>query len=61
MRKMLGNGSSYTMAFFKYAPVTSVDVERSFSLSKHLLGDRRQGFKFESIKKMLVISCNQTD
>ena len=48
------------VACFKYAPVTSVEVERSFSLFKHLLSDRSQGFKFESMKKMLVISYNQT-
>ena len=57
----VGDMDPQTVACFKYAPVTSVDVERSFSLFKHLLSDRRQGFKFESIKKMLVISCNQTD
>lgn len=57
----VGEMDPQTVACFKYAPVTSVEVERSFSLFKHLLSDRRQGFKFESIKKMLVISCNQTD
>jgi len=29
------------LVFFKYSPVTSVDVERSFSIYKNLLGDNR--------------------
>ena len=56
----VGEINSQTAACFKYAPVTSVEVERSFSLFKHL-SDRRHGFKFENLKKMLVISCNQTN
>jgi len=39
------------LAFFKYAPITSVDVERSFSSYKNLLIDNRRSFKFEKIKK----------
>lgn len=27
---------------YKYAPITSVDVERSFSISKHMLSDKRK-------------------
>jgi len=30
--------------FFKYAPITSVEVERIFSLYKHILGDNRFNF-----------------
>jgi hypothetical protein len=43
---------------FKYAPVNSVDVERSFSAYKNILSDRRRSFKFENISKIIVIQCN---
>lgn len=43
---------------FKYAPVTSVEVERSFSRLKYILSDRRQGFTVENLKKYLVTNCN---
>jgi hypothetical protein len=48
-----------TVACFKHAPLTSVEVERSFSAYKNLLSDKRQGYAFHNIKKMLVIICNQ--
>lgn len=34
------NMSPATIASFKYAPITSVDVERSFSAFKNILNDR---------------------
>lgn len=43
---------------FKYAPINSVDVERSFSIYKNILSDRRRSFKFENISKIIVIQCN---
>jgi hypothetical protein len=36
------NGNDVT--FFKYAPVTSCDVERSFSRYKTMLSDNRRSF-----------------
>jgi hypothetical protein len=45
-------------AFFKYAPITSVDVERSFSRYKNLLPDNKRSYKFEQIKKPIVAQCN---
>jgi hypothetical protein len=41
-----------------YAPLDSIDVERSFSKYKQLLTDRRTGFTQENIEKMLVIQFN---
>nr|XP_022900891.1 uncharacterized protein LOC111413976 [Onthophagus taurus] len=40
---------------FKYAPITSVDVERSFSTYKNILTDRRHNFSMENLEKHLVI------
>lgn len=41
---------------FKYAPITSVDVERSFSAYKQILSNRRQSFLIENLEKHLIIS-----
>lgn len=38
------------------APITSVDVERSFSAYKLILSDRRQSFLAENIEKHLIVS-----
>ncbi|KRX71690.1 hypothetical protein T06_6751 [Trichinella sp. T6] len=40
---------------FKYAPVTSAEVERSFLQLKHILSDRRYSLTPDNLKKMLVI------
>ena len=39
----------------QYCPITSVDVERSFSLYKHIFTDTRQTFLLENFEKYLVI------
>ena len=46
------------LASFEYAPITSVDVERTFRTLKHVLNDRRLNFTFESLKQILVVNCN---
>ncbi|KAE9532725.1 hypothetical protein AGLY_009806 [Aphis glycines] len=43
------------MAYMKFAPMTSVDVERSFSRYKTTLADNRRRFTFENIKQHLII------
>ncbi|KAL4119133.1 hypothetical protein QTP88_011984 [Uroleucon formosanum] len=43
------------LAHFKYAPITSLDVERSFSRYKNVLTDNHHSFEIENIKKVLVI------
>ena len=44
---------------FKFAPITSVDVERSFSKSKNILSDRRQAFTVDNLKMVVVLNCNK--
>lgn len=44
---------------FKHAPITSVDVERSFSTFKTFLRPNRLNFTFENIKKNLFIYANK--
>jgi hypothetical protein len=46
------------LTYMKNCPITSVDVERSFSAYKNLLTSNRQSFKFENIKKSLIVQCN---
>ncbi|KAJ4435823.1 hypothetical protein ANN_18442 [Periplaneta americana] len=41
----------------KYAPVTSVDVERSFSAYNFVLSDRWHCFLAENLEKVLIIYC----
>ncbi|KAF0709354.1 Uncharacterized protein FWK35_00035103 [Aphis craccivora] len=46
---------------FKFAPITSVDVERSFLKYKNLLSDNRKSFTMEHIKHALIVQCNKFD
>lgn len=41
-----------------YAPITSSEVERSFSRYKNILSDNRRTFNIENIEKVLVVQCN---
>jgi hypothetical protein len=45
----------------KYAPVTSFDVERSFSAFKHILSDKRQSFTPENMEKFLIVDQKIND
>jgi hypothetical protein len=40
----------------KYAPIISVDVERTFSSYKNILSDRRQKFSVQNLEKHLIIN-----
>lgn len=42
---------------FKYSPITSCDVERSFSAYKLILTDKRHQFTVQNLEKTLVIYC----
>lgn len=43
---------------FKYAPITSCDVERSFSKYKTIFRDNRHMFTFENLKMYVIVNCN---
>ncbi|XP_055308478.1 uncharacterized protein LOC129572534 [Sitodiplosis mosellana] len=49
------------LSCFLYAPITSCDVERTFSKYKQVLGDQRRSFSFENLKMHVVIYCNSFD
>lgn len=40
----------------KYAPITSVDIERSFSMYKNILTDNRVSFTCENLTKYMVVN-----
>jgi hypothetical protein len=40
----------------KYAPITSVDVERTFSSYKNILSDRMQKLSVKNLEKHLIIN-----
>lgn len=50
--------SPQQMASFKFAPLASVDVERSFSIYKQYYRDNRHNFTFENLKMHLIITSN---
>lgn len=43
------------LIYFQYAPISSVDVKRKFSVYKNLLSSNRRRFTFENIRKNLII------
>ena len=50
------------VTFYRYAPSTSVEVERSFSTLKAVLGERRRSMTTSNIEKLIVAHFNsQTD
>ncbi|KAL4143890.1 hypothetical protein QTP88_006144 [Uroleucon formosanum] len=53
--------SSDDIVYFKYAPITSVDVERSYSAFKTILSNNRRAFEFENLRKHLIIQCNREE
>lgn len=55
----VANLSPSEMALFKYAVVTSVDVERTFSIYKTILTEHRRSFTFENFKQHLTFACNK--
>jgi hypothetical protein len=50
--------NSNDLTLFKYAPVTSCDVERSFSSYKNILSDNRRRFALEALKMYIIVYCN---
>jgi hypothetical protein len=50
--------SSSYYPLFKFAPINSVNVERSFSKYKSILADSKRSFKFSNLRKYLIVQCN---
>ena len=46
------------LASFKYFPIQSCDVKRTFSAYKNILNDKRLSFLFENLKMYLIPHCN---
>ena len=47
--------------FYSYVPLTTVDVERSFSAYRYILDDRRQNLKIVNIERLLALYYNKLD
>lgn len=45
----------------QYAPITSCDVERSFSAYNRVLENCRRSFVFDNLKMHVIIHCNKFD
>lgn len=46
------------LSHFKYAPITTCDVERSFSRLKLILTERRRSFSVENFRMYFIAHCN---
>lgn len=46
------------IASFKYCPISSADVERSFSRYGNVLTYNRHRFLFENLKQHMIVHCN---
>ncbi|XP_050548459.1 uncharacterized protein LOC126910114 [Daktulosphaira vitifoliae] len=57
--QLVGNFPPTVVTDFQYAPVTSVDVERSFSTYKNILSDRRTKMTPENMEMNIVVNCFQ--
>jgi hypothetical protein len=44
--------------YFIYVPITSVDVEYTFSLYKHILNNRRYSFQEHNLEMSIIINFN---
>ena len=49
------------LLYFQYAPVVSVDVERSFSRYKNVLSDNRRSLTFDNLRQLVVVYCNNAE
>jgi hypothetical protein len=62
--RLTGNQNVYLdtspnfLNYFKYASITSVDVERTFSLYKHILNIRRYYFQEHNLEMYIIINLN---
>ncbi|KAL3103911.1 hypothetical protein niasHT_022426 [Heterodera trifolii] len=50
---------SNLVPYYKFAPLTSVDVERSFSIYKSTLADNRMSFSPQNLEMYLICNYNQ--
>jgi len=55
--QLLDNFSPAMITDLQYAPVTSVDVERSFSTYKIILTNRRTSMTPEHMERNIVVNC----
>lgn len=53
------NLSPTEINLFKYAPISSADVERTFSRYSSVLTEKRRSFSFENLMHHMIVYCNQ--
>jgi len=49
------------IAALKYAPMTSCDVERTFSVYKNIFTDRRCSFTEENLEMYVICNCERRE
>lgn len=55
------NLSPKDILLFKFAPVSTADVERTFSAYSATLTEKRRSFSFDNLKQHLIMYCNQDE
>lgn len=61
MYKIKKNEAHDLIPYFKFSPLTSSDVERSFSTYKWMLDVKRNRLTLENIEKLIVIYFNSVE
>jgi hypothetical protein len=51
--------ASSSERLFNYVPLTTVDVERSFSSYRYILDDNRQNLTIENLERLLALYYNK--
>lgn len=46
------------IVYYSYAPITSCDIERSFSRYNFCLSERRRTFTFDNLRMYIIVHCN---
>jgi hypothetical protein len=54
MDRLPGYISSSYLPFFKFVPISFIDVDRSFSKYKNILVNNKWSFKFPKLRKYLI-------
>lgn len=55
------NDENRSLSYYKYVPITSVDVERSFSIYKWILSVKRNRLDIKNMEKLMIIYINSSD
>lgn len=59
MKRLTEDLTDDHLFYFRYAYITSTDVDRNFFRFTNILSDNRHRLKVENLKKALMVQCNK--